>query len=194
MNHSFKQLNATVLFTVVRDFTRIVNILDLTETHAFLSDCTDVIMRAAAQYRGSLANVSGEELYLIFGDPTAEFDNPRHAVKCAMAIQSTADEISVKWRHALNFLVEIDIGISTGTILIGNLGPTPKNQYTLIGKNVALASELGRLCKKFNVNVLLDTATYDKTKDHFTFRKAGDRLIVGFTERIDMYTPLSGLT
>jgi adenylate cyclase len=194
MNSTTKKLNATVLFTVVRDFTRIVNILDLTETHMFLSDCTDVVVRAAAQYRGSLANVSGDEMFLVFGDPAAEFDNARHAIKCAMAIQNTVDEISVKWRHALNFLVEIDIGISTGTIIIGNLGPTPKNQYTLIGKNAALATELGRLCKKFNASILLDTATYDKTKDHFTFRKAGDRLILGFTERIDMYTPLQGLT
>jgi len=188
-----KQLNATLLFTVARDFPRIVNILDLNETHEFLSDCASIIIRAAVQYRGSLANVSGDELHLVFGEPAAEFDNPRRAIKCALAIQNTADEISVKWRHALDFLVEIDVGISTGSILIGNLGPTPKNQYALIGKTVTLAAQLSRLCKECNVNVLLDTATYERTKDYFTFRKTGDRLLLGFTERIDIYTPLTSL-
>jgi adenylate cyclase len=194
MNSPGKKLNATLLFTVVRDFPRIVNILDLSETHAFLNDCSDVMIRAAAQYRGSLANVVGDELRFVFGDPATELDNPRRAIKCALAIQNTTDEISVKWRHALDFLIEIDVGISTGTILVAHLGPTPKNQYTLIGKNVTLAAQLGRLCKKSNTNILLDTDTYDKTKDHFTFRKAGDRLILGFTERIDIYTPLTSLT
>jgi adenylate cyclase len=194
MNLPGKKLNATLLFTVIRDFPRIVNILDLSETHAFLNDCADVMIRAAAQYHGSLANVIGEELRFVFGDPATELDNPRRALKCALGIQNTADEISVKWRHALDFLIEIDIGISTGTILVAHLGPTPKNQYTLIGKNVTLAAELGRLCKKFSTNILLDSDTYDKTKDHFTFRKAGDRLLLGFTERIDIYTPLTSLT
>jgi adenylate cyclase len=194
MNSPGKKLNATLLFTVVRDFPRIVNILDLSETHAFLNDCADVMIRAAAQYRGSLANVVGDELRFVFGDPATELDNPRRAIKCALAIQNTADEISVKWRHALDFLIEIDVGISTGTILVAHLGPTPKNQYTLIGKNVTLAAQLGRLCKKSNTNILLDADTYDKAKDHFTFRKAGDRLILGFTERIDIYTPLTSLT
>ena len=194
MNSPGKKLNATLLFTVVRDFPRIVNILDLSETHTFLNDCAYVTIKAAAQYHGSLANVVGDELRFVFGDPATELDNPRRAVKCALGIQNTADEISVKWRHALDFLIEIDVGISTGTILVSHLGPTPKNQYTLIGKNVTLAAQLGRLCKKFNTNILLDTDTYDKTKDHFTYRKAGDRLLLGFTERIDIYTPLTSLT
>ncbi|KPL13257.1 hypothetical protein AMJ74_05550, partial [candidate division WOR_3 bacterium SM1_77] len=110
MNSPGKKLNATLLFTVVRDFPRIVNILDLSETHAFLNDCADVMIRAAAQYRGSLANVVGDELRFVFGDPATELDNPRRAIKCALAIQNTADEISVKWRHALDFLIEIDVG------------------------------------------------------------------------------------
>jgi adenylate cyclase len=185
MNSPGKKLNATLLFTIVRDFPRIVNILDLSETHAFLHDCADIMIRAAAQYHGTLANVIGEELRFVFGDPLTELDNPRRAVKCALGIQNTADEIS-------DFLIEIDMGISTGTILVSHLGPTPKNQYTLIGKNVTLAAQLGRLCKKFNTNILLDNETYSKTKDHFTFRKAGERPILGFTERVDLYTPLSG--
>jgi adenylate cyclase len=194
MDQTTRELHATVLYTAVRDYTRIVNILDLKETHAFLSDCTDVVTRAAVPNRGSLANVMGDQLYFVFGDPKAEFDNPKNAVKCALAIQNTADEISIRWRHALNFLVEVDVGISTGNIVVSNLGPTPKNQYTLIGKNATLATELGRLCKAHNVNILLDTATYDNSKNYFTFRKVGNRPILGFTERIDLYTPLSGLT
>ncbi|UCG31151.1 MAG: adenylate/guanylate cyclase domain-containing protein [candidate division WOR-3 bacterium] len=185
-----KQVNATLLFARIRDFARIVNILTLNETHEFVTDCAETIMTAAVKYGGSLANVTGDEIRLVFADPNAEDDNPKHAVICALNIQNKIDDISVKWRHALDFLIEIDIGISTGTILVGNVARAARKMYTLIGKHVTLATQLAELCRSYNVSILLDGSTYEKAKDYFTFRKSGDRLLLGFTERIDVYTPL----
>jgi adenylate cyclase len=185
-----REVNATLLFARVRDFARIVNILTLNETYEFVCDCVETVVNAAAKYHGSLANVTGDELRLMFASQNAEEDNPRHAVICALNVQNTIDEVSVKWRHALDFLVEIDIGISTGKTIVGNVGRTTKKMYTLIGKQVTLATQLAELCREHNVSILTDSATYDGAKDYFTFRKTGDRLLLGFTERIDMYTPM----
>jgi len=190
MDVSSKRINATLMFTRIRDFTRIVNILNLNETYEFLGDCTEVIIDAAAKYRGSLANVTGDELRLMFADPNTEADNPRHAIICALNIQNTVDKISVNWRHALDFLVEIDIGISTGTILVGNVTRSAKKMYTLIGKNVVLARQLAELSPDYNTNILVDSDTFERAKDCFSFRKVGDRLLLGFTDRIEMYTPV----
>lgn len=193
MNSLGKRLTATLLFTVIRDFARIVNILTLEETYTFLHDCNESAIEAVSKYHGSMANCTGDKLRLLFADPSAEFDNGQHAIKCALSIQDTAQEISVKWRHALNFLVEIDIGISTGEILIGPAGLESK-QNLPVGKNATLAGQLAQLCREYKVNVLLDAETYNRTKDYFTFRKIDDRLILGFTERVDMYTLVSGST
>ncbi|MDH4210675.1 MAG: adenylate/guanylate cyclase domain-containing protein [candidate division WOR-3 bacterium] len=190
MDAPSKQVNATLLFARVRDFARIVNILTLKETHEFVCDCAETVVNAAVKYHGSLANVAGDELRLMFASPNAEEDNPRHAVICALNVQNKVNDISVKWRHALDFLIEIDIGISTGTILVGNVARAAKKMYTLIGKHVTLATQLAELCRDHNVNIILDSATYEGAKDYFTFRKTGDRLLLGFTERIDMYTPV----
>jgi adenylate cyclase len=188
MDNPGKEVNASLLFARVRDFARIVNILTLHETHEFLSDCTETVLNAAAKYHGSLASVTGDELRLMFASQNAEEDNPGHAVICALNIQNKTNDVSVKWRHALDFLVEIDIGISTGTVLVGNVGRAAKKMYTLIGKHVTLATQLAELCREYNVSMLADRATYDKARDYFTFRKTGDRLLLGFTERIDLYT------
>jgi adenylate cyclase len=187
---SSRQATATVLITRIRDYARIVNILDLNETYEFLGDCTEVIINAAAKYRGSLANVAGDELHLMFADPGVAADSPRHAIFCALNIQNTADSISVKWRHALDFLVEIDIGISTGRVLVGNVTRGVKKIYTLIGKNVVLARHLAELSVDYNTNILIDVDTFEGAKDYFSFRKVGDHLLLGFTDRIDLYTPV----
>jgi adenylate cyclase len=186
-----QRLIATLLFTAIRDYSRIVNILTLEETHAFLNDCNEIAIEAASKHHGSMANCIGDELRFLFADPSAEFDNGQHAIKCAMSIQDATQEISVKWRHALDFLVEVDIGISTGEILIGLVGSENKQNLPL-GKYVTLAAQFAKLCKEYKVNVLLDGETYNRTRDYFTFRKVDDRLILGFTERLDMYTLVSG--
>lgn len=186
-----KRQNATILFTVIRDYPRIVSILTLEENHIFLGDCAKIVNEAAIKYKGSMDNNAGNRMRLLFADPAAEFDNGQHAIKCALSIQDTVQEISVKWRHALDFLVELDTGISTGEILTGAVGPQ-KQQSLLVGKNVILAEQLAQLCRQHNVNVLLDANTFDRTKDYFTFRKVSDRVILGFTERVDMYTLVSG--
>ena len=190
MEISSKQATATLLIARIRDYARIVNILDLNETFQFLGDCAEVIINAAAKYRGSLANVAGDELCIMFADPGVADESPRHAIICALNIQNTADSISVKWRHALDFLVEIDIGISTGQILVGNVTRGVKKMYTLIGKNVVLARQLAELNAEHSTNILIDVDTFEGAKDYFTFRRVGDRLLLGFTERVEMYTPV----
>jgi adenylate cyclase len=167
-----------------------VNILALEENHIFLNDCAEIITQATLKCHGSLISSIGHRLQTVFADPTAEFDNAQHAIKCASSIQDAAQEISVKWRHAINFLVELDIGISTGEIIVGPVGPE-KKQHLPVGKNVALAEQLAQLCSQYKVNILLDANTFDRTKDYFTFRDVGDRVILGFTERVDIYTLVS---
>ncbi|UCF69977.1 MAG: adenylate/guanylate cyclase domain-containing protein [candidate division WOR-3 bacterium] len=190
MDVSSKQATATVLFTRIRDYARIVNILDLNETYEFLADYAEVVISAAAKYRGALANVTGDELRIMFADPGVTVDSPRHAVFCALNIQNTADSISVRWRHALDFLVEIDIGISTGQVFVGNVTRGVKKMYTLIGKNVVLAKQLAELSAEYNTNILIDVDTLEGAKDYFSFRKVGDHLLLGFTDRIELYTPV----
>lgn len=193
MGVSSRQVTATVFITRIRDYARIVNILDLNETYEFLGDCTEVVIIAAAKYRGSLAYVAGDELRIMFADPGVPADSPRHAIICALDIQNTADSISVKWRHALDFLVEIDVGISTGQVLVGNVTRGVKKMYTLIGKNVVLARQLAELNAEYNTNILLDLDTFEGAKDNFSFRRVADRLLLGFTERVGMYTPIAGV-
>jgi adenylate cyclase len=87
--------------------------------------------------------------------------------------------------------VEIDIGMSSGEVLAGNVGHSKRMQYTVIGKAVNLASQITHLCGNYNTNVLLDQSTYEKTKDDFRFKHVGEKVLLGFTDSIILYTPIS---
>lgn len=186
-----KRLRATVLFTNIRNFTKIVNILSLHETYAFLNDCFGPIVEVVYNHEGIVDKFIGDAVMIIFGEPVTHPDDPVRAVSCALDIQRTVEEINIDWRKAFDFLVDIDIGISTGEVLAGDVGHITRKQHTVIGRTVNLAAELARLCREYNVNILLDHYTYEKSKNDFNFRDIGEKLILGFTEPIRLYTPIT---
>lgn len=191
MKFAAKRVNATVLFTDLRNFNKIVNILSLEETHSFLNDCFAPIVEAVFNYDGMIDKFIGDAVMAVFGTPITHQDDPTRAVKCALDIQKTIEEINIKWRKPLDLLIEIDVGISTGEVLAGNVGHVKRLDYTVIGKNVSLAAQIVHLCKDYNVNILLDQTTYDKVKDNLKLKNVGEKLLLGFTETIKLYTPIA---
>jgi adenylate cyclase len=185
-----KRTTATILFSDIRNFSKIVNILSLEEIYVFLNDCFGTFVQEAHKYDGRIDKFFGDAATIVFGIPDTHDDDPARAIKCALDIQKRMEEISIKWRESLNFLVEIDIGISTGEVIAGNVGSEERMDYTIIGKNVKLASEINRLCKDYDEHILLDQFTYEKVKDYYTFKWVDEKLILGFVERIRLYTPI----
>lgn len=189
MNIAEKRVVATILFSTIRNFSKIVNILSLSETHRFLNDCFATFVEVAFQYDGRIDKFLGDAAMIVFGIPKIHDDDPIRAIRYALDIQRRVEEISIEWRKSLDFLVEIDMGISTGEVIAGNVGSEKRMDYTVIGKDVNLAATINHLCKDYNENILLEQSTYDRVKDDFTFRRIGEKLLLGFTRPIQLYTP-----
>jgi len=189
MNIAKKITQATVVYCDVRNFAKIVNILSLEEVYQFLNDCFSCFVDVAFEYDGRIDKFLGDAAAIVFGIPHTHDDDPVRAIRCALDIQRRVEEISIQWRTSLNFLVEIDMGISTGEIIAGDVGSEKRRDYTIVGKSVNLAAALQHLCEVYNEHILLDQATYDNVKGNFTFRRIGEKLLLGYTEPIQLYTP-----
>jgi len=194
MEFAGKRTNATILFTDIGNFNKIVNILSLEETHSFLNDCFAPIVETVFRYEGKVDKFIGDAVMAVFGVPSPHKDDPSRAVKCALDIQKKIEEINIKWRRPLDFLVQINIGISTGEIIAGNVGHIKRFDYTVIGGNVNLAAQIVHMCENFNVDILCDHRTYDSTKDNFEFKALGEKIILGFTEPVRLYSPINQRT
>jgi adenylate cyclase len=189
MNFAARRVNGSVLFTDIRYFNKIANILPLEEIHAFLNDCFQPIVDTVFQYEGNIDKFIGDAVMAFFGVPRPHEDDPLRAVKCALDIQKKTEDINVQWRKSFDFLVEIDIGICSGEVLAGNVGHTKKFQYTVIGKPVNLAAQLVHMCREHNVEILVDDRTFQETNRAVPYREIGEKLIMGFVEPVQLYSP-----
>jgi adenylate cyclase len=184
-----KKITATTLFTDLREFNKIINILSLEETHAFLNDMYAPIVESVLAHHGTVDKFIGDAVMAVFGSPVQRSDDPINAVRCALAIQSRIDGINVAWQQNLDFRITIDIGIATGEVLAGNVGHIKRMQYTVIGQSVNLAAQLVEKCKRHNVEILLDGATFERVKDTIECQLVDEHLFLGFPEPVKLYTP-----
>ena len=191
MDFAAHRVTGSILFTDIRYFNKIANILPLEEIHAFLNDCYKPVVDTVLEYEGNVDKFIGDAVMVFFGSPRQHDDDPKRAVKCALDIQKKIEDINIKWGGSFDFLVEMDIGISTGEVLAGNVGHIKKLQYTVIGKPVNLAAQLVHMCRDHNVEILVDTQTYQKTKNELSYREVGEKLIMGFVEPIRLYSPMT---
>ncbi len=187
MNIPAKRLKASILYADIRNYNRIINILSLEETYNFLNDCFSEIVDAVYHFGGTVDKFIGSAVLAIFGVPSSHPDDAIRAVKSALEIRQRVEEINVRWRRFLNFLVEIDIGISTGEVLAGNIGQKKKIQYTVIGRSVNLASQIAGMCKKLNAGLLIDESTFLYTKNRFIFKQKGEHLFLDFPGAVKLY-------
>jgi adenylate cyclase len=190
MEWTATKTKATILFAGLRNFNNIINILALNEVHQFLNDYYSHIVEAVLASDGVINKFIGDAVLVFFGSPVQYSDDPIRALQSALDIQHRAEEISVKWRGALDFLIEIDAGISTGEVLIGNVGHLKKMEHTVIGNKVMIAEALAGMCAKYNVEILLDRATYEKVREHQPCRMVVEALLRGFPEPVALYTPV----
>jgi class 3 adenylate cyclase len=125
----------------------------------------------------------------IFGFP---LDQPDHALKAVMA----AHEILVRlerqypeWEAKGLPVFKTRIGISTGEVVIGNVGGSKRRAFTAMGDAANIASRLEALNKRFGTHVLLDESTARMLPAGIPLKELGEVQVRGISLPIRIYNP-----
>jgi adenylate cyclase len=118
----------------------------------------DVISR----YEGTIDEIIGDAILVIFGAPLACADHADKAVACALAMQLAMAEVNQRLAAQGAAELEMGIGIHTGRVIVGNIGSLRRTKYAAVGSNVNLA---GRI-ESFTTGgqLLISSNTRDKVR------------------------------
>ena len=83
---------------------------------------------------------------------------------------------------AADDISEIRIGIATGDIVAGSIGPAGARNYTVVGDTVNLAARLEAANKRLGTRILVDPPTRLLADDAILFREIGKVAIPGKSE------------
>ncbi|MBR9973249.1 adenylate/guanylate cyclase domain-containing protein [Magnetospirillum sulfuroxidans] len=149
----------TVLFSDVRGFTTISEGLSPQELttlmNAFLSPMTRVIQAN----RGTIDKYMGDAIMAFWGAPLRDENHATHAIRAALDMANTMEELSESFIARGWKPLKIGIGLNTGVMSVGNMGSDFRLAYTVMGDAVNLGSRLESLTKQYGIFIQISEFT-----------------------------------
>ena len=117
-------------------------------------------------------------------------DDSEHALHTCQAVlqmQVALKQLNEEFRIENKPVAQTRVGISTGEVVVGNVGSDERLNYTLLGDPVNLASRLEGLNKIYGTWMIVSEFTYNKVKDRFKFRLLDKVAVKGKQQGVYIY-------
>ncbi len=132
--------NVTVMFADIRSFTALSEHMEPEEVVAMLNEYFTIMTDILFKHNGMLDKFVGDQIMAVFGHISNEKSGAVSAVKAALEMQK-ATAVLMKKRAKKNLPVfDVGIGINTGSAILANVGSENRQDYTVIGDTVNIAS------------------------------------------------------
>jgi len=176
---------ATVLFSDIRSFTSITEVLGAQGTVRFLNDYFTLMVDCLQQEGGMLDKFIGDAVMAVFGLPVAGDSDEDQAIRSAIAMQEVLGNFNSERQTRGEQPIGIGIGLHTDAVVSGNIGSPKRMNYTVIGDGVNLAA---RLCSQAKGGeILLAPNTFLHVRDRVDARVVGESRIKGLSQPVWVY-------
>lgn len=157
-----KESEATMLFTNLPPF-----LMDMEREHdeallEYRRQYNEILARIATRYHGKVLDYQGDAQMLGFGlrYDDEDLEHPAEATAAALEIVDTVSRLADRWK-APPEKVKVHVGVCTGSIALGHLGATQKQDIAAIGDTTNTAARLMGAAMKQNVPVLVSRTTFE---------------------------------
>jgi adenylate cyclase len=175
----------TILMSDLRGFSALSERLLPETAVTVMNFYLEVMTETICQYNGTINELLGDGLFVMFGAPIGREDDSQRAIACAIAMQSAMAKVD-KHNQQMNLpSLEMGIGINTGEVLVGNIGSKKRAKYTVLGSPVNLTARIESYTVGGQILVSKDTL-----KDAGAIVKVDGKMQVqpkGFEEPITVY-------
>jgi adenylate cyclase len=193
---STKRKELTIVFVDIEGFSTISETVEMEYLNEFLNDFFKMATEAIFRHGGTIDKFLGDGLLAFFGDPLPLEGHALAAVSAAIDTQKGMEQLSRRWSNfglkEFEKGIKIRIGISTGIVVVGNLGTSGLMEYTVLGSTVNIANRLQ--AKARPGGILMTSRTWALVKDQIPASKQETVTLKGIDREIDVYhleTPMT---
>ena len=178
----------TILFTDIVGSTAIAEKLDPEVWKEIVVGAHRCVGEAVYRYEGTIAQLLGDGVLAFFGAPITHEDEPIRAVRAAMDIQDSVRAYAQELGSTVdNF--QMRIGISTGTVVIGEIGTDMHVEYLAIGDAVNVAARLQSAAEPGKV--MLSDPCAKLVSAEFELKDLGEITVKGKAEPLQAFELIS---
>jgi len=145
----------SILFQDIRGFTALSEKLDPVALLRLLNQFFTEVVAAVEAEGGVVKQFTGDGVMALFGAPQSRADHTERAVRAALGIVTRLASLNVLLQSAGAAPLQIGVGIHTGEVVAGLIGPDERIEYGVVGEAVNLASRIESLTKELTATILV---------------------------------------
>jgi adenylate cyclase len=147
-----EQVEVTVMFVDVRDFTGFAERAEAPEVVATLNRLFELIVPIVREHGGHVDKFVGDGLLAVFGAPRRQQDHAQEALAAACQMAEAVDE-------ELGDQLRIGIGLNSGEVVAGNVGGGGRFDFSVIGDVVNVAARVEAATRQTGDTILIAERT-----------------------------------
>ncbi|MGC9398144.1 MAG: adenylate/guanylate cyclase domain-containing protein [Anaerolineae bacterium] len=150
----------TTLISDIRNFTVLSADLAPESVVRMLNEMFDAFVPIIFDHDGVVDKYIGDAVLAVFGSPEPDDDQWEKAVRAALEMQQAMRKLGEGWRVRRLPIFQVGIGIHSGEIIHGFIGPAERTEYTIIGDTVNRTS---RYCSGAGPGeIIISPAVYER--------------------------------
>jgi class 3 adenylate cyclase len=159
----------TILFQDIRGFTSLSERTPPADLLHMLNAFFTEMVAAVETYGGTVKQFTGDGMMALFGAPVQHPDDPVRAVRAAIDMLRRLHGFNQQRTRAGAATWRIGIGIHTGEVVAGPIGPDTRMEYGVVGDAVNVASRVQDLTKEVGTAILVTDTTAAYLGEQFQF-------------------------
>ncbi|MBD1919928.1 CHASE2 domain-containing protein [Microcoleus sp. FACHB-831] len=177
------QLDMSILFTDIRDFTTLSEKMTPEENFKFINAYLSHMEPVIRENNGFIDKYIGDAIMALFGGSADD------AVKAGIDILHRLAEYNTTRNTPESPPIQIGIGINTGSLMLGTVGGRNRMDGTVISDAVNLASRLEGLTKYYGVSLLISHNTFSCLQrcDEYGLRLIDRVKVKGKSEMVSVF-------
>lgn len=157
-------LDATVLFSDLRNFTGLAESMPPSQVLEYLNEVRRLLADIVTKHGGTVDKFMGDGMLAVFGAPLRVDDHAHLGISAATEIISSIAALNRERRGRGEPVAEIGLGVHTGSVIAGCIGSGARLEFTILGDAVNATSRLEGMTRELGVTALVSEETVRRSE------------------------------
>jgi class 3 adenylate cyclase len=184
----------TIFFQDLRGFTSMSEQMDPAALLRVLNVFFTEVVAAIEAEGGVVKQFTGDGVMALFGAPVGHVDDPARAVRAALGLLGRLDGLNTRLRMQNTPPLRVGVGIHTGEVVAGRIGPDTRVEYGVVGDPVNLASRIEGLTKELQATILVSKITAERLGTEFVLGRSAVLAVKGKQQPVEVVEVLGRTT
>jgi adenylate cyclase len=169
----------SILFQDIRGFTTLSEKTDPAVLVHILNQFFTEMVGAVEAEGGIVKQFTGDGVMALFGAPVSHLDDPERAVRAALGMVERLGSLNTRLSAQGVPSLHIGVGVHTGEVVAGQIGPDERIEYAVVGDPVNLASRIEGLTKELGATILVSEETTTRLGSNFILGHTAELAVKG---------------